>query len=266
MRRLKGWMAAAGLVLVAACGGSGGTTTGTVTAPPPPPTPAAPADINLLFFGNSHTAANDVPGLVAAYVRAARPGRTVSAVTEPSWLFLDDRLRHAPSKDLLASRRWNAVVLQAQKMSSSGNFTYTTWEAAEWARLVRANGSVPVLFPEWPRRDLNETDEIFRIYLSIAMQAAACVPPIPHSWDFALATDPGLTLHAPDGNHSAPAGALLAAMVIASTLTGDSPAGLPSLPVTGVDDATQVKLRAAAARAVAAVSPRQHCPGDPFLP
>lgn len=265
MNRWKAWLAAASFGMLAACGGSGGTTTGTVTSPPPPP-PAAPADINLLFFGNSHTAANDLPGLVAAYVRAARPGRTVAAVTEPSWLFLDDRLRHAPSKELLASRRWNAVVLQAQKYSSSGNFTYTTWEAAEWVRLVRAQGAVPMLFPEWPRRDLNETDEIFRIHLSIAAQAAACVPPIPHAWDLALAADPGLVLHAPDGNHSAPAGALLAAMVIASALTGDSPAGLPALPVTGVDEATQAKLRAAAARAVTAVPPRQHCPADPLLP
>lgn len=266
MGRMQGWLAAACVAFAAACGGSGGSPTGSATPPPPPPTPGPPADINLLFFGNSHTAANDVPGLVAAFVRAARPGRTVAAVMEPSWLFLDDRLRHGPSKDLLASRHWDAVVLQAQKYSSSGNFTYSTWEAAEWARLVRARGAVPVLFPEWPRRDLNETDEIFRIHLSITSQAAACLPPIPHSWDLAFAADPGLVLHAPDGNHSAPAGALIAAMVIASTLTGDSPAGLPSLPVSGVDEATQAKLRTAAARAVAAVPPRQHCPGDPFLP
>lgn len=199
-------------------------------------------------------------------MRAARPGRTVAAVMEPSWLFLDDRLRHGPSKDLLASRRWDAVVLQAQKYSSSGNFTYTTWEAAEWARLVRARGAVPVLFPSGPGATSTRRTRS-RIHLSIASQAAACLPPIPHSWDFAFTSDPGLVLHAPDGNHSAPAGALLAAMVIASTLTGDSPAGLPSLPVTGVDEGTQAKLRAAAVRAIAAVvPPRQHCPGDPFLP
>jgi hypothetical protein len=262
MDRTRKWLAAACLALLAACGGSSGSTTGSVTALPPPP--AAPADINLLFFGNSHTAANDLPGLVAALVRAARPGRTVAAVNEPTWLFLDERLKHAPSKELLASRRWSVVVLQAQKYSSSGNFTYSTFEAAEWVRMARANGAVPVLFPEWPRRDLNETDDIFNLHLSIAAQAPACVPPIPQSWDLALAADPALPLWAADGNHSAPAGALLAAMVIASTITGDSPAGMPTLASVPVDAATQAALRTAASKAVTAVPPRRLCPGDPY--
>jgi hypothetical protein len=258
-------LAAAAFTALAACGGSsGGAPSGTTPSPPTPAT--APADIALLFFGNSHTSANDVPGLVAAFVRAARPGRTVEAVEGMPGMFLDDRLKHGPSKDLLASRRWSAVVLQAQKYSTTGTVTYTTWEAAEWVRLTRANGAVPVLFPEWPRRDLDETDEIFRLHLSIAGQAAACVAPVPQSWDIALAADPALTLHAPDGNHSAPAGALLAAMVIASTITGDSPAAMPTLASLPVEAPTQAKLRAAAAGAVTAVPPRQHCPGDPFPP
>ena len=256
------WLAALVFAALASCGGSGGTTTGTVTTPPPPA--SAPADINLLFFGNSHTAGNDVPSLVAALVRAARPGRTVAAVNEPTWLFLDERLKHAPSKELLASRRWSVVVLQAQKYSSSGNFFYSTFEAAEWVRMARANGAVPVLFPEWPRRDLNESGDIFGLHLSIAEQAAACVPPIPQAWDIALAGDPSLPLWASDGNHSAPAGALLAAMVIASTITGDSPAGMPTLASVSVDAATQAALRTAATNAVTAVPPRQRCPGDPY--
>ena len=65
------WLAALVFATLSSCGGSGGSSTGALTTPPPPA--SAPADINLLFFGNSHTAANDVPGLVAALVRAARP-------------------------------------------------------------------------------------------------------------------------------------------------------------------------------------------------
>ncbi len=262
MAATKRWLAAFALLAIAACGGSGGAASSAPTTAPP--ATGAPADLNLLFFGNSHTAVNDVPGLVAAFVRAARPGRTVAAVNEPAWLFLDERLAHAPSRDLLASRRWSAVVLQAQRYSESGNFTYSTAEAAEWVRLARANGAVPVLFPEWPRYGIDETARIFALHRSIAQQAPACVAPVPQALDFALAVHPEYVLHAADGNHSALPGALMAAMVIASTVTGDSPAGLPTLATIPVDAAMQADLRAAAAKAVTAVSPRQYCPGDPY--
>lgn len=66
----------------------------------------------------------------ASIVTAVRPGRTVEAVTAPGSQFLDERLSDAPSRDVLASRRWSAVVFQAQKYSSSGQFSYSTAEAA----------------------------------------------------------------------------------------------------------------------------------------
>jgi hypothetical protein len=53
-------------------------------------------------------------------------------------------------------------------------------------------------------------------------------------------------------------------LVIASTITGDSPAGMPTLATVSVDAATQAALRSAATKAVAAVPPRQLCPGDPY--
>ncbi len=127
---------------------------------------------------------------------------------------------------------------------------------------MRANGSVPVLFPEWPRRDLNETDEIFRIYLSIALQAAACVPPIPQAFDVAKARYPEIELWAGDGNHSSTAGAFLAAMIIATTMTGVAPDTLPVIPNTGIDAITQAKLRSVAAETVRTTSTRTGCPGD----
>jgi hypothetical protein len=68
------------------------------------------------------------------------------------------------------------------------------------------------------------------LHVSIAQSEPACVAPIPQAFDFALARDPTLTLHASDGNHSAPAGAFLAALVLYATITGLSPLDLPALP------------------------------------
>jgi hypothetical protein len=53
------------------------------------------------------------------------------AVTAPGSEFLDERLSDAPSRDVLASRRWSAVVFQAQKYGSSGQFSCSTAEAAQ---------------------------------------------------------------------------------------------------------------------------------------
>jgi len=124
--------------------------------------------------------------------------------------------------------------------------------------------AVPVMFPEWPLRNVAETQRIYDLHVSIAMREPACVAPIPQAWDVALARDPSLVLHASDGNHSAPAGAFLASLVIAATITGVPPDQMPAIEGFGVDAALQPALRAAAAQAVRTYPPRQYCPGDPF--
>ena len=249
-------------VFVTNCGGGGGD-----SSPPPATTPRGPileADISLLFMGNSHTSANNLPGMVAAIVRAARPGKTVRAVEAPGWMFLDERSTNTPSLELLREGGWAFVVLQAQKYSSSGLYDYPIDGAVSLVRMSRGVHAVPIMFPEWPRRDVNETQRIYDLHVSIAAREPVCVAPIPQAWDIALARNPALVLHAPDGNHSAPAGALLASMVIAATMTGVAPDQLGDIAEGGVEPAVQAKLRAAAAEAVRVHPPRQYCPADAY--
>src|SRR5215218_3060493 len=120
-------LAIVAVLLVAACGGSSSTS----APPPPPPVVVIRADVSLLFMGNSHTSHHDVPQMVAQLVRAARPGKAVEAVEAPGSMFLEERLADAATLALLQGRTWSAVVLQAQKYSSSGEFSYSTAEAEE---------------------------------------------------------------------------------------------------------------------------------------
>lgn len=252
-------------LLTSACGGGDGTSApAPPVAPPAVPPSAVGADITILMMGNSHTAFHNLPDTLAAMVRAGRPGRTVAVATAPGWMFLDERLAHTPSITMLDAQRWTFVILQAQKYSSSGLFSYSTAEAVQLVGLARGAGAVPVMFPEWPRLGVDETQRIFDLHVSIARSAPACVAPIGQAWDRTLARDPAITLHEPDGNHSAPAGAFLAALVLYATVTGNSPATLPTLAITGVDADTQQKLRVSAAETVLAISPRVHCPNDPL--
>ncbi|APV51472.1 hypothetical protein BWI17_18310 [Betaproteobacteria bacterium GR16-43] len=247
-------------LFLTACGGGGGSPSTVTTVPPPA---GSKAEVQVLFMGNSHTAANGLPGMVASMVRAAWPGRTVEAVEAPGWMFLQQRASDRASLDLLRSTRWRFVVLQAQEYSSSGLFTYPIDGAVALVKESRALGALPILFPEWPRAGINETQRIYDLHLSIAREAPACVPPIPQAWDLSLARNPDIVLHAPDGNHAVAAGSLLAAMVISATMTGASPSALPNIEGVGVDAGVQSRLRAVAAETVIAYSPRTGCAGDP---
>jgi hypothetical protein len=255
--------AAAFALLLSSCGGGSGDSTpaGSGSTPPPPPAPAA-ADISLLFMGNSHTSYNDLPKLVADMVRAGAPGKTVASVEAPGWMFLEDRLDDAATMSLMRSQSWSFIVFQAQKYSTSGQFTYSTDEAKELVRITRQQRAVPVMFPEWPRRSIDETQRIYDLHVSIAQAEPACVAPIGQAWDLALTRDSTLPLHAADGNHAAPAGTFLAALVLSATITGQSPLNIPPLPQYPVDVSLQATLRGIAAETVQTVPPRMWCPGD----
>ena len=253
-------------LLLSACGGGSGDSQpgGSATAPPPPPAPpaAAVADITLLFMGNSHTAANELTRMVADMVRVARPGMSVAAVEAPGNMFLEERVRDAPTVDLLRRQNWSFVILQAQKYSTTGRFEYSTAEAIQLIRMSREQRAVPVMFPEWPRRDIDETQRIYDLHTSIARAEPACVAPIGQAWDLAHARDPTVTLHASDGNHSSPAGAFLTALVLYATITGLSPLDLPLMPRFPVDASQQAWLRGIAAETVQTTPPRMWCSAD----
>ena len=249
-------------LLIAACGGSGKSDSDQNNGPVVT-TPSTNADISMLFMGNSHSSVNDLQGMIVAMVRATRPGKTVAAVEAPGWMFLEDRIDDVPSVNLLRSQDWTFVVLQAQKYSTSGQFTYSTEEAKDFIRLSRQQHAVPIMFPEWPRRGVDETQRIYDLHVSIAQAEVACVAPIGQAWDLAAVRHPNLVLHASDGNHSSVAGAFLTALVLSATMTGISPLDVPPLAQFGVSTAVQAQLRAIADETVRVLPPRMWCPADP---
>lgn len=245
------WLALCTALLGAGCGTSGTS----------PAAATAQADVAVLMMGNSHTSMHALPQQLAQLLQAGLGGRTVGIAQAPGWMFLDERLNHAPSRALLRGRAWTVVVLQAQKVSSSGQFTYATAPAEELVRQVRSLGALPVLFPEWPRRGIAETQRIFDRHMAIAQKVPACVAPVGQAWDLALQRHPALALHADDGNHAAAAGTYLTALVLYAAITGASPLGTPALD-NGVAPEVQAQLRQVAAHTVWVVNPRSLCPQD----
>lgn len=258
-------LARIGMLFVVACMVSCGGGGGVQNAAPVPPPPSNPATLSVLMFGNSHTSVNNLPAMLNAMLVAGRPAKTFSVVVAPAWMTLEERIRDQASMALLSRQKWSAVVFQAQQYSTSGTVTYSIAEAVELVRLTRVAGTVPLMFPEWPRQGIAETQRIFDLHVSIARLQPACVAPIPQAFDRAAQLYPALVLHDADGNHSSPAGAFLAALILYATLTGLSPLDLPTLPAFAVDGATQTMLRAVADAQVLALSPRLWCPNDVML-
>jgi hypothetical protein len=217
------------------------------------------------MLGNSHTVGNGLPNMLAAMLRAGRPAKTVTVEVASGILFLDQRLADSATRQHFDSQAWSAVIFQAQKYSSSGTVSYSTSEAREWVRMARAKQALPIMFPEWPRQGIPETERIFELHLSIAQAEPACVAPIPQAWDMAAREVASIDLYARDGNHSSPAGAFLSALILYATVTGDSPLGLPELGPFGIDAPTQQRLREVAFKQLQVLPARRWCPDDPML-
>ncbi len=216
-------------------------------------------DYSVLMMGNSHTSVAELPRHLSQLLQAGLPEVTVTVVVAPDWMFLDEHLNNPRTMELLRGRAWRAVVLQAQKYSSSGQFSYSTQEAQELVKTVRSQSALPVLFPEWPRLGIAETERIYALHVGIAQAQPACVAPIGQAWDLALQRHPSLRLHSPDGNHANGQGAFLTALTLYAGITGRSPRVLPDMN-NGMSSELQAQLRAAAADTLDSLSVRRHCP------
>jgi hypothetical protein len=225
--------------------------------------PSLSGRTHILFLGNSHTQRHDVPGTITAMLRAGRPSVRASVRVAPGLLHLNDRAADAATQRLLQSRRWDVVVLQAQNYSLSGITDYPNRGSVSLVRSARTSGALPILFAEWARRGVDETRIILDAYRAIARRQPACLPPIPETFDHAVAQDPRLRLRARDGNHSSAAGAFLASLVLYATISGDDIAALPDLRIPGVPRAHQRHLRALASVELKRIPATRGCPEAP---
>ena len=127
-------------------------------------------------------------------------------------MFLEERSVDTRSIELLRERPWTYVVLQAQKYSSSGMFEYPTAGAEALVRMARGQGACRSCFPSGRASASTETQRIYDLHVSIARKEPACVAPVGRRGTWRAPGTPRLALHNADGNHSAPAGAFLAAL------------------------------------------------------
>lgn len=243
------------LPLLAACGAGG--TPPLPAAPPvtpgswarPAPVPFEDAAVRVLFVGNSHTRAHDLPDLVAAMAQALRPDTRVHTHVVGVG-FLDDADHNPAPGEAIEARPWTHVVLQAQRISVSGAAEYSQAAGVDLARRAKARGAAVFYFAEWGLKDdPTNGPRHERVYTEMAAEAGARVAAVGRAWDLALAARPDLPLYDPDGNHQSQTGAFLTAAVLAGRITGRCPAPLATFDYPAVDAEARKVMAAAAATA-----------------
>ena len=199
---------------------------------------ARQAPLRVLFIGNSYTYYNNLPCLVAQLGQSR--GRTIETqMIAIGGASLSTHLAD-PATRAAAAGTWSAVVLQTQSTFGRTYLVDGVDRIADTSSLLRdvrrfvenktAAGGQLLLYEQWRRRDAPERDQlaIEQAFAETANALGARVIPAGSAWESVRRTvDPTLLFDA-DGSHPSEAGSYLAALTAYATLTGDSPADLPT--------------------------------------
>ena len=111
---------------------------------------AAREPLRVLFVGNSLTATNDLPAIVAALGAAAKRVPIEYATVAPGGVNLEDHWTFTGARDALLARPWDVVVLQQGPSSlPESQVDLRTW-AVRWAELARERGIRTAMLTVWP--------------------------------------------------------------------------------------------------------------------
>jgi hypothetical protein len=211
------------------------------------------APLKVLFIGNSFTARNNLPGLVAQL--AAARGKTIQ-----------HRLISAGGASL--RRHWNAgaalkaikdghydyVVLQEQSTLPVKNAKRMHENVRLFDEAIKSAGAKTVLYMTWARQHAPESQQaITDAYTGIGRKLSATVAPVGVAWQSYLCKHDQPALHDKDQSHPTLAGSYLAACVFLAVLFKESPVGIDA-EVAGLGAKDRILLQKTAWQACKSMS------------
>ena len=108
-----------------------------------------PSELRVLFIGNSHS--QPIPKILTDLFKRQMPGKKVRVQRVPDYGFLIEHANKKSTLTQLNGGNWDFVVLQAQKYSSSGRYSYPTAGAIHLSELATKQGAHVLMYPEWSR-------------------------------------------------------------------------------------------------------------------
>ncbi|QDU18950.1 SGNH/GDSL hydrolase family protein [Urbifossiella limnaea] len=205
------------------------------------------APLKVLFIGNSFTARNDLPGLVARL--AAARGRTLQhRLISAGGASLRAHWNAGEAPAAVREGGYDAVVLQEQSTLPVKNAGRMHENVRLFDGAITAAGARTVLYMTWARRDAPEAQPaIADAYTAVGRELGATVVPVGLAWQTFLRGHERPVLHDRDGSHPTPAGSYLAACAFLAVLFGENPVGIGG-EVAGLDESERTALQEAAWR------------------
>jgi hypothetical protein len=185
----------------------------------------------ILLIGNSFTARNDLPGLIAQ-LAAAHGARIEHHLMSAGGASLRRHWNAGEALKAIETRQFDHVVLQEQSTLPVKN----PERMHLFDEAIKAAGAKTVLYMTWARLSAPESQQaISDAYLSIGQELDAIVVPVGLAWQRFLREHGVPVLHDPDQSHPTLAGSYLAACVFFGALFKANPvgAGLKIVGLTG---------------------------------
>jgi len=207
--------------------------------------PGDPADLNVLFIGNSLTYTNDLPAIFEALAEAEGVAVSRGVVAFPN-VALEDHWSLGDARGAIARGGWDVVVLQQGPSSLPENRANLIEWSGRFAAEIRSAGARPALYMVWPASTRpGDFDAVSESYRQAAAAVDGLLVPGGEAWRAAWRRDPALGLYGPDGFHPSATGSYLVALTMLEELAGRSSTRLPDLGL-GVPAATRALLAEAA--------------------
>jgi hypothetical protein len=201
--------------------------------------------LKILFIGNSFTARNDVPGLVAK-LAAASGKKMETQLISAGGASLRRHWNAGRARAAIQSGDFDCVVLQEQSTLPIKNAGRMHENVRLFDEVIKSAGSKTVLYMTWARRTAPDSQQaISDAYLSIGRELGATVVPVGVVWQKFLGEHDEPVLHDRDQSHPTPAGSYLAACVFLAVLLGENPVGI-DVPVSGLSEQEMKLLQRAA--------------------
>ena len=184
------------------------------------------APLKVLFIGNSFTARNDLPGLIARLAEArskALEHRLISA----GGASLRTHWNAGEALKAIEGGYYDHVVLQEQSTLPVKNAKRMHENVRLFDEAIKAAGASTALYMTWARRNAPESQQaITDAYAGIGRELGATVVPVGLAWQRFLGKHDQPVLHDKDQSHPTLAGSYLAACTFLAMLFKESPVGI----------------------------------------
>jgi hypothetical protein len=206
------------------------------------------ASKNVLFIGNSFTARNDLPGLIAQ-LAAARGISLHHTLVSAGGASLRAHWNSGKALKIIQDGRYDQVVLQEQSTLPIKNAKRMHENVRLFDEAIRAAEAKTVLYMTWARQHAPESQTaITDSYTSIGRELGATVAPVGVAWQQFLRHHNQPVLHDRDQSHPTLAGSYLAACVLFAVMFRENPVRIDA-EVAGLSAKEQTLLQKAASQA-----------------